>query len=526
MLFGQLGDDTIQGDGAIAPAFARAVDNAGETVLSTTVVTTHASASRSPDGCTGPAGALVCDYVGDLDTVPVVRGDDGRRGLHRGQRRERHGLRQPRPGRHPRWQLGLLQPDDRPPAPGRQRPPVRRRRHAPRAQRRHTTAQTGTTAADVHARDADTLVGDNGRIIRIVGVNGTPLAPTTGTSPRWMTFNYDTYDGTGAIYDPNKKIVVRGVTLIDYTPGGPDFDPIGVRTAVNGPAYCHDRWRGHGRHLQRPAARSSRSATAARPARGSATSAATTRSTASPATTRPTAPVANDVLYGDAQDDDLIGGWGNDWISGRAPASTASSATTGRLFTSRNSATGVSWNNATGTWRARAARAASRRRRTASTSRPRPASASRSTASRPFVATDPDPKTSQGFVLNEFIYTPGQVQTATINVATFLAKSVDETPYNLGPNDDGQGHLILDLPLFDANNSDDIIFGGWDDDFLHGGSATTRSSAARRSARARSVPGSRAAATCRCTRRGHLPAGRHLQRRRHPHRLDPSVEPG
>ena len=34
------------------------------------------------------------------------------------------------------------------------------------------------------------------------------------------------------------------------------------------------------------------------------------------------------------------------------------------------------------------------------------------------VATDPDLKTSQGFVLNEFIYTPGQVQTATINVAT------------------------------------------------------------------------------------------------------------
>ena len=43
------------------------------------------------------------------------------------------------------------------------------------------------------------------------------------------------------------------------------------------------------------------------------------------------------------------------------------------------------------------------------------------------------------------------------------------TPFNLGPNDDGQGHLVLDNPVFDANNSDDIIFGGWDDDFLHGG---------------------------------------------------------
>ena len=26
-------------------------------------------------------------------------------------------------------------------------------------------------------------------------------------------------------YSPNGKIVVRGVTLLDYTPGGPDFRP-------------------------------------------------------------------------------------------------------------------------------------------------------------------------------------------------------------------------------------------------------------------------------------------------------------
>src|SRR5439155_17451762 len=71
---------------------------------------------------------------------------------------------------------------------------------------------------------------------------------------------------------------------------------------------------------------------------------------------------------------------------------------------------------------------------------------------------------------SEYIYTPGQVQTAWINIDGALKKQVDETPFNLGPNTDAQGHLVLDEPLFDANNSDDVIFGGWDDDFLHGGS--------------------------------------------------------
>src|SRR6185503_9135699 len=59
------------------------------------------------------------------------------------------------------------------------------------------------------------------------------------------------------------------------------------------------------------------------------------------------------------------------------------------------------------------------------------------------------------------IYTPGLVQTATINIAGLLAKAVDLSPYNLSPNSLGLG----DQPKYDANNSDDI-FGGWDDDFL------------------------------------------------------------
>src|SRR4029079_7906414 len=80
------------------------------------------------------------------------------------------------------------------------------------------------TAATEHARDADTIVGDNGRIIRIVGTNNTDLAPSGPTSQRYVRFVYDNYSSAIG-YDENGKIVVRGVTLIDYTPGGPDFLP-------------------------------------------------------------------------------------------------------------------------------------------------------------------------------------------------------------------------------------------------------------------------------------------------------------
>ena len=45
----------------------------------------------------------------------------------------------------------------------------------------------------------------------------------------------------------------------------------------------------------------------------------------------------NDVVYGDAQDDDLIGGWGNDWISG-GTGQDGVLGDDGRIFTSRNTA--------------------------------------------------------------------------------------------------------------------------------------------------------------------------------------------
>ncbi|HEY3003212.1 MAG TPA: hypothetical protein VGJ44_12765, partial [Kribbellaceae bacterium] len=150
--------------------------------------------------------------------------------------------------------------------------------------------------------------------------------------------------------------------------------------------------------------------------------------------------VGRDVIFGDAQDDDLIGGWGFDWISG-GTGQDGILGDDGRIFTSRNTAC--------------------------------PGAASSAVCTQftePLYGiyglrqTDPDTRTSQGDVLNEFIYTPGQVQTATINVAGALAKQFDLTPYDQSPDALGLGDQIH----YDANNSDDILFGGLDNDFIHG----------------------------------------------------------
>ncbi|HMC71660.1 MAG TPA: hypothetical protein VKJ07_21055, partial [Mycobacteriales bacterium] len=141
----------------------------------------------------------------------------------------------------------------------------------------------------------------------------------------------------------------------------------------------------------------------------------------------------NDVLFGDGQNDDLIAGWGNDWVSA-GTGEDAALGDDGRIFTSRNSAVygeplyGVI----------------------------------------ALLATDPDTKFSNGNVLNEFIYTPGMVQTATINVGGVLKRAVDLAPFNPDPTG-AQDSLVQD-PWFQPLSADDILFGGLGNDAMHGGS--------------------------------------------------------
>ena len=138
----------------------------------------------------------------------------------------------------------------------------------------------------------------------------------------------------------------------------------------------------------------------------------------------------NDVLFGEGQDDDIIGGYGNDWISG-GTGDDGILGDDGRIYTSRNSIDGEPLYGIDG-----------------------------------LDDHDTNTKFNDGTVLDEFIYTPGKIQQATINIEGQLKKSFDIIPFNLDSIGNEGG---IQDPLFDPLYADDIIYGGWGNDFLHGG---------------------------------------------------------
>jgi Ca2+-binding RTX toxin-like protein len=145
--------------------------------------------------------------------------------------------------------------------------------------------QVITTTANGHANDSDMILGDNGDIFRLVGTNG-----AAGNPAAYLTFNYDNY-GT-------RKIVVRAARLLDYTPGGPDFNPAGAATDIGAADEIHGESGDDFIYGMK----------------------------------------GGDALYGDGQDDDLIGGYGNDWISG-GTGNDGILGDDGRISTSRNGST-------------------------------------------------------------------------------------------------------------------------------------------------------------------------------------------
>ena len=324
---------------------------------------------------------------------------------------------------------------------------------------------TSTTTADMHARDSDTIVGDNGDILRIVGIGGatggdvagcngdkmclSKLNPTVPGTPstvlRHITYNFDNFDpSVTSSYSPNGKIVVRGVSLLDYIAGGPDFRPDLFGLGTNGVCSTSPATGACGTQIPTCHGLNFNSSTGTFNDVGGSD-----EIHAESGDDFVYGGVGNDVLFGEGQDDEIVGGYGNDWISG-GTGDDGVIGDDGRISTSRNSSDGYTWNNATASWVKTCAGNA------AGTCLAEPLNGIQA-----LLPTDPDTKFSNGNVLNEFIYTPGQVQTATINVAGVLNKSINLTPFNV----DG-----ADQPLFDANSYDDIIFGGWGNDFLHGGS--------------------------------------------------------
>jgi Ca2+-binding RTX toxin-like protein len=148
----------------------------------------------------------------------------------------------------------------------------------------------GDESSDGHARDADVIAGDNANILRLVGVNGEVGVGETGiaTFDGFLAFNYD-------IYSSILRIIPRSVELLDYTPGGLDWNPaaesdIGAADEIHGESGDDVIY----------------------------------------------GMLGGDVLFGEGQDDDITGGTGHDFIS----AGTGTDGVIGddgRIYTSRNS---------------------------------------------------------------------------------------------------------------------------------------------------------------------------------------------
>ncbi|MFS6827004.1 hypothetical protein [Cyanobium sp. ATX-6F1] len=250
-IFGQSGDDRIQGDGSIASRVAGSgVDYQRDAAgLVSVNVASFEAASDGDDYIEGNAGNDL--IYGNLGQDDIIGGSSNLFGLSASSQR------------------------------------------TDGADRLFGGAGTDTARNDLgdhtvnngHALDADAIVGDNGTIFRIVGAGGTANAAQT------LNFNYDDYNSaTGSA----NKIVVRSIQLLDYTPGGSDFNAetsndLGAADELHGESGDDFLYAGKG----------------------------------------------NDVIFGEGQDDDIVGGYGNDWISG-GTGDDGVIGDDGRLFTSRN----------------------------------------------------------------------------------------------------------------------------------------------------------------------------------------------
>lgn len=134
----------------------------------------------------------------------------------------------------------------------------------------------GDTSANGHARDADVILGDNGRIFRLIGINGA----VTG---QFLVFAYDNSPGATG------RIIPRAISLLEYTTGAKGRKDIGAADVIHGEGG-DDLIHGM---------------------------------------------VGNDVIYGEGQDDSLIGGTGDDWISAGS-GDDGLIGDDGRILTSRN----------------------------------------------------------------------------------------------------------------------------------------------------------------------------------------------
>jgi Ca2+-binding RTX toxin-like protein len=253
-----------------------------------------------------------------------------------------------------------------------------------------------------HANDADFIMGDNANVYRIVETNADPLAPDT-----YRVYNYDLSFDTGE-HSENRgdiRIIPRAMEQLDYTLGGADYHPDGQGYTAGGAAII-DGVDDNG---------------LADLIHGEAGDDYIFGMTGS------------DAIYGEGQDDDMVGGYGNDWIAG-GTGQDGALGDDGLLLTSRNSEIGEPLYGIAG-----------------------------------LLDKDASPRYSNGDALDELIYTPGNIQIAIINPEGALKKTADLVPFSFDPAwmamDDEYPDNLDNTPY-----ADDIVFGGLGSDFLHGGS--------------------------------------------------------
>ena len=228
MIFGELGNDVIQGDGSIDYASGGSCTGVGATWNADSSITTCPSFDAPTDGS---------DYIEGGGGNDVIFGNQGQDDIIGGNSNL----------------FGLTTPTQRPDGTdlifGGSGLAI-------------SQDNAGDTTANGHANDSDAIIGDNGDIVRLVATNNA-TAPTG-----FLSFGYDNY-GTA-------KIVPRAITLLDYTPGGPDYNAAAAATDIGAPDVIHGENGDDFLYGE----------------------------------------VGNDVIYGDGQNDTIVGGYGADWISG------------------------------------------------------------------------------------------------------------------------------------------------------------------------------------------------------------------
>ena len=266
-----------------------------------------------------------------------------------------------------------------------------------------STTNVVVTVPTGHARDADFIMGDNANVYRLV---------RSDDSDAYLEFEYDKSWGVTPSTAPyhtdgedrgSLRIRPRGMEQLDYNLGGADYSP---GSYVNGAAQLSGQPADNGSYDV---------------IHGESGDDYIFGMTGS------------DILFGDGQDDSIVGGYGHDWISG-GTGQDGVLGDDGLILISRNSTVGEPLYGVAG-----------------------------------LLATDPRPKYSDGTVLNEVIYTPGNLQYALANRAGDLKMTADLVPFSFDSEWLGLDDEFPDNQD-DSPFADDVIFGGLGSDFLHGAS--------------------------------------------------------